>query len=236
MIGSKQNGGQQMRLAASLVLSALLGACPKPIEPNNTPLDPVKTETKPEAAVQTPFIALTHNGERFMGKPPSKTFYVDATLTNEQKTSRWILFQGTTPDSVSRPEGGVDVLQLFQPKGEGKVIAIEMLGTNLYEWAFLLPGGASITVKNIPIGNWDEDIPTELQIKAIFASSLSFGGKDASTYLKEDPSCDAKATVAFERSKSNNMTGSIKFSDDYKEIPLEYKAEHSVTLKVPTKR
>jgi hypothetical protein len=217
-----------------LGLSALLFlGCPKPQEEIKTPSSATKPAEGKEPAVSQKNVTIKHNGELFMGKPPLKILYFDVTLKNEQKTARWFLLPSTLPESVSRPDGGVDTLEIFEPKGSGKVIAISLLGTNKLGWAFLLPGEAQITVKRLAISDWEGDIPKQLEITSIIATDLTFGGKPAASYFKADPSCDSKAEVSFEKSKVDSMTGSVHFSEDSKELPIQFKSEQAVTLTVP---
>jgi hypothetical protein len=216
-------------------LSALLFfGCPKPQEntmKEGAKLEPTTTSAENKVP-QKDFISLAHNGDLFMGKPPLKIFYFDAVFTNNASEPRWVLFPDSLPESVGRPDGGVDAIEVFQPKGTGKAIALNLMGTNMYGWAVLLPPKAEVKMKRLPIEVWESEIPTKLEIKTILASGLTLNGKPATSFLKADPTCDTKAEGEFEKSKAYSMIDSVHFSEDLKEVPIQYKTEQTATLTV----
>ena len=223
-----------------LGLSALgLFCCTKPQEDPKIAVAPINSNTTNDpakGAAMAPTltaISMVHNGELFMGKPPLKIFYVDTTLTNNQEAPRWFLFPDSLPEEVSRPDGGVDTLEIFQPKGTGKATAIRLLGTHPIGWAVLLPAKSSVTIKNLGLNVWESEIPASLTLKAIVVTDVTLEGKPLASLLTADPTCDAKAEVSFGKSRVDSMLESVHFHEDRKEVPLQYKTEQDLTLTVP---
>ena len=108
-------------------------------------------------------------------KPPLVEIVFDVVLRNDRAQPRWFLLPSHMyPDKPGIPEkGGVDALEVFAPRGKGRVIVGRFLGTGGYQ-ALLLPAHAEIHLRGLPISYWG-DVPDSLQVGVLVAKRLMIG-------------------------------------------------------------
>src|SRR5438132_662426 len=103
--------------------------------------------------------------EMHFRKPPLVELVFDVLLRNDRAQPRWFLLPSNLgPGHASIGEkGGVDALEVFAPRGSGRVVIGHFLGTGGFQ-ALLLPAHAEIHLRALPISYWG-DVPDRLQIE-----------------------------------------------------------------------
>src|SRR5882724_5358253 len=116
--------------------------------------------------------------EMHFRKPPLVELVFDVVLRNDRAQPRWFLLPSHMyPNKPGIPEnGGVDTLEVFAPRGKGRVIIGRFLGTGGFQ-ALLLPAHAQIHLRALPVEYWG-DVPDRLQLEVVTAKRLTIGGKD----------------------------------------------------------
>src|SRR5436309_15143815 len=89
------------------------------------------------------------------------------------KRAKWF---GSATTSIGA-KGGVDTLEVFAPRGQGRVIIGHFLGTGGFQ-ALLLPPQAEVRLRLFPISYWG-DPPDRLRIEVVIARTFSIGGERA---------------------------------------------------------
>ena len=134
--------------------------------------------------------------EMHLGKPPLVNLFFDDMLRNDHTEPRWFLLPGNLgPGTASiGDKGGVDTLEVFAPRGKGRVLIGHFLGTGGFN-ALLLPPGAGVRLRLFPISFWG-DLPDHLQIEVVIARRLMIGGEEGEAWFGIDPASDVKADIA----------------------------------------
>src|SRR5438132_2287156 len=125
--------------------------------------------------------------EMRLRKPPLAELYFDIRLRNDGAAARWFLLPsnlGSATTSIG-VKGGVDTLEVFAPRGQGRVIIGHFLGTSGFQ-ALLLPPHANVPLRIFPISYWG-DPPDRLRIEVVIAKSFSIGGETAEKWFGSWP-------------------------------------------------
>lgn len=152
--------------------------------------------------------------EMHFRKPPLVELVFDIVLRNDRAQPRWFLLPSHLyPDKPGIPEtGGIDTLEVFAPRGKGRVIIGHFLGTGGFQ-ALLLPAHAEIHLRALPIEYWG-DLPDQLQVEIVIAKRLTIGGKDAATWFKVNPTSSVSADISENPTNSTRLLRSRHTSDN----------------------
>ena len=90
-----------------------------------------------------------------MRKPPLVELYFDVVLRNDRAEPRWFLVPSNLGPGTSAllTKGGVDGVEVFGPRGKGRVVIGHFLGTGGF-YALLLPARAEVRLQMFPISYW----------------------------------------------------------------------------------
>ena len=169
------------------------------------------------------------------GKPPLTELYFDVVLRNNRAGPRWFLLpRNLSPDNTPlATKGGVDVLEVFAPKGKGRVIIGEFLGTGGFQ-ALLLPPGAEVRLRGLKISFWG-DLPDSLQVEIVVAKSLLIGGERASNWFGLDPASSTRADIS-EWAPDAGRHVRTKRTRDNKEVPTRIEEDRRLQVLVTIKK
>jgi hypothetical protein len=158
--------------------------------------------------------------EMHFRKPPLVELVFDIVLRNDRNQPRWFLLPSHVyPGKPGIPEkGGVDTLEVFAPRGKGRVIIGNFHGTGGFQ-ALLLPAHAEIHLRGLPISYWG-DAPDRFQIDVLVARQLMVGGKPARVWFQVNPMCGAGADITETISGRTRMLKSHHTRDNREVTPL----------------
>jgi hypothetical protein len=179
--------------------------------------------TLPTRAVATPLlfsfgppVEIKFREMRF-GTPPLVRLYFDITLRNHRDEPRWFLLPSNLSADAApiASKGGVDHVEVFAPRGEGRVVIGHFLGTGGFH-ALRLPAGAQVRLRLFSISYWG-DVPAQLRIEVVTAKRLRIGDENAETWFSTDPTSSLKADIA-ENAEDAMHTISSKATPDNREV------------------
>src|SRR5437667_7037549 len=116
-------------------------------------------------------------------QPPLAELYFDIRLRNDGAAARWFLLPsnlGSSNTSIGA-KGGIDTLEVFAPRGQGRVIIGHFLGTGGFQ-ALLLPPRAEVRLRRLKISYWADPL-YRLQREVVIAWSLTIGGEPAEKWF-----------------------------------------------------
>ena len=177
-----------------------------------------------------PAVEIKFREMRF-GKPPLVELYFDVTLRNDGADPRWFLLpKSLSPETTSiAAKGGVDALEVFGPQGTGHVAIGRFYGTGGFQ-ALLLPSGAEVRLRLLPISYWG-DLPKSVQVEILIAKQLTIGGENAEVWFGENPASSVRADIAERADGSARMLHSRHTSDN-KEVPTVFEEDRRLKLRV----
>src|SRR5258707_10212096 len=117
---------------------------------------------------------------KFLGmhlrKPPLAELNFDIVLRNDHTGPRWFLLPSNLGPGTSAllTKGGVDTVEVFEPRGTGRVIVGHFLGTGGF-YALLLPARSEVRLQMFPISYWGNP-PDQLHVEGFTAKSPPIGG------------------------------------------------------------
>jgi len=168
--------------------------------------------------------------EMHFRKPPLVELIFDVVLCNDRKSPRWFLLPSRLgPGQASMEKGGIDTLEVFAPRGKGRVIIGHFLGTGGFQ-ALLLPAHAEIHLRALPIEYWG-DVPDHLQVEIVTAKRLTIGGKNAAIWFKVNPASSVSADISENPTDSNRMIRS-QHTRDNREVTTHIEQDRSIKLQV----
>lgn len=169
------------------------------------------------------------------GKPPLIRFYFDAVLCNKSSKPKWFLLPSNLgPDRKTiRTAGGVDAIEVFRPRGVGRVVIGRFLGNAGFQ-ALLLRPGARVQLRRLQISYWGER-PDQLQAEVIVAKSLKIGGEDASRWFGIESRSRSKVDITENATDTMRMVHSRRTPDN-REVPVEIGESESLTLQIDLKK
>ncbi|MDT7603281.1 MAG: hypothetical protein QOF61_1278 [Acidobacteriota bacterium] len=165
------------------------------------------------------------------GKPPLVELYFDVTLRNRRDEPRWFLLPSHLyPQSASfAAKGGVDHLQVFAPRGEGRVVIGHFLGTGGFQ-ALLLAARAEVRLRRLRISFWGE-LPARLRVEVVTAKRLQIGDEDAESWFGVNPTSSAVADIAEDATNQMHSLRSKSTPDD-REVPARFEQDSRFELDV----
>ena len=147
--------------------------------------------------------------EMHFRKPPLVELIFDVVLRNDSKSPGWFLLPSRFgPGQGSLGEGGVDTLEVFAPRGKGRVRIGRFLGTGGFQ-ALLLPPGAEIHLRRFPISYWGE-LPANLDIEIVIARRLTIGGETAKSRFGRNPMSSVTADISEEAESAMRISHAKK--------------------------
>jgi len=168
-------------------------------------------------------------------KPPLAELYFDIRLRNDGAAARWFLLPsnlGSANPSIGA-KGGIDTLEVFAPRGQGRVIIGHFLGTGGFQ-ALLLPPRAEVRLRLFPISYWGEP-PDPLRIEVVIAKTFSIGGESAEKWFGSQPLSSVKADIT-ENAKSTSRMLRSKSTPDNKEVAARIEEDRRLQLMVSLAR
>ena len=169
--------------------------------------------------------------EMRLRKPPLAELYFDVRLRNDAAAARWFLLPsnlGSATASIGA-KGGVDTLEVFAPRGQGRVIIGHFLGTGGFQ-ALLLPPHAEVRLRLFPISYWGET-PEHLRIEVVIARTFSIGGERAEKWFGSQPLSSVKADIT-ENARSISRMFRSKHTPDNKEVAPRIEDDRRLQLTV----
>lgn len=167
-------------------------------------------------------------------KPPLVELYFDVLLRNDRAEPRWFLLPSNLGPGTSSvaTKGGVDGVEVFAPRGQGRVIIGHFLGTGGFH-ALLLPAHAALRLRMFSISFWG-DLPDQLQVEVVTAKHLTIGGEPAAAWFGLNPACSARADIAENVLSQTRMLRS-RHTPDRKEVATLSEEESRFKLAVSLK-
>lgn len=110
------------------------------------------------------------------GKPPLKAHGFEVVLRNPATEPRWLVLPNTFPQAGSAESGpgGDEVeLQIFKVSEAPAVIVVEGVGAHF--WAVRLPGSGTLTLRNLRIEAWWDEVPETTRLEMIVAREVRLG-------------------------------------------------------------
>ncbi|WP_245587397.1 hypothetical protein [Cylindrospermum stagnale] len=143
-------------------------------------------------------------------------FLMDVTLHNNYNQPCWFLL----PDSINSlaiGKGSVNMVEAFEFHGKGRVVVGRFLGTPSLR-AFLLPAGAKLKLRELPIEIWEENIfdKKQVEVEVVIASHLTINGESAQAWFGTNPMSDIEADVTVDE---NDRIG-LREMPNFDEVPI----------------
>lgn len=182
-------------------------------------LSQLKTIASVTQGISEPPIEIKFRNMRF-GRPPLVYLSFDVLLRNEQETPRWFLLPsnlGSGHGPIGE-KGGIDTLEVFLPRGKGRVVVGRFLGTGGFN-ALLLPQHAEVHLRLLPISYWG-DPPTNLEIEIVIAKQLTIGGDRAEEWFGKSPLSSVKADIVEDAENPMRMRTSKRTKDNKEVLPV----------------
>jgi hypothetical protein len=150
-----------------------------------------------EAETSQPFAEMKFREMHFR-KPPLVELIFDVVLRNDRAQPRWFLLPSNLGPGHSPigEKGGIDTLEVFAPRGKGRVRLGRFLGTGGFN-ALFLPPHAEVRLRRFPISYWGEP-PANLEIEIVIARRLTIGGEAAESWFGRNPLSSATADISEE--------------------------------------
>jgi len=169
--------------------------------------------------------------EMHLRKPPLAELNFDVVLRNARAEARWFLLPSNLGPGRSAllTKGGVDTVEVFAPRGSGRVIVGHFLGTGGF-YALLLPAHARVRLRMFPISYWG-DVPDRLQVEVVIARRLTIGSEAAEAWFKLSPTSSARADISESALSQTRMIGS-RHTPDGKEVGARSEEENRFKLDV----
>ena len=170
-----------------------------------------------------------------MRKPPLVELYFDIVLRNDRPRQSWFLLPSNLGPGTSAllSKGGVDGVEVFAPRGRGRVVVGHFLGTGGF-YALLLPAHAEVHLRMFPISYWG-DLPDQVQIEVVNAKRLTIGGEPAAAWFGLNPTSSVRADISESVLNQNRMIRS-RHTPDRKEVETVSENQSRFKIEVSLKR
>jgi hypothetical protein len=166
-------------------------------------------------------------------KPPMTELLVDVTLHNHYDQPCWFLLPDDIPDEsnyVAIGQGSVLGVSVYQPVGKGRVIFGNLVGSANSQ-AFLLPAGAKLKIRRLPITLWGREnaLKDQVEIEVVIASQLTINGEPAEAWFGTNPMSDLQADVTVDKTSRLDSRN----TDNFKEVPISITEKERFKVVVP---
>jgi hypothetical protein len=194
----------------------------------------VNAQTNISPSPARTIVEITYREMRFR-KPPLVDLYFDVVLRNDRAEQRWFLLPSNLDPEFAAigSKGGVDGVEVFAPRGKGRVVIGNFLGTGGFR-ALLLPAGAEVRLVMFPISFWGK-LPERFQIELVIAKHLTVGSEDAEAWFGTDPISSAKAEIS-DRAMDQTRIVRSRHTPDNKEVATVIEEENRYQLQFPLSR
>jgi len=133
----------------------------------------------------------------WFGKPPLKEHLFDVTLRNPSPEPRWLLVPETFPyEGDTKPaigDGNLAELQIFETSKHPRTVVAQAVGSHF--WAIRLVGHGTVTLRQLPISSWWENLPDSVDLPVVVASEVLVGGQPMASCFPGDPLSESGADV-----------------------------------------
>jgi hypothetical protein len=168
-------------------------------------------------------------------KPPKKELLMDVTLNNHYNQPCWFLLPGKVhgEDSLNTPLGQSSFFQVetFEIVGKGRVIIGRFAGDNSPQ-ILLLPPGAKLKIRQLPIAYWNSDIRKQkVSVEVVIADQVNIDGESAQAWFKTNPMSDVQADVNADQRKSLGLKSPP--GEFMTTVPISIVEKERFTLEVP---
>lgn len=172
--------------------------------------------------------------EMRLRKPPLAELYFDIVLRNGRAEQRWFLLPSNLGPGTSAllTKGGIDGVEVFAPRGKGRVFLGHFLGTGGF-YALLLPARAEVRLRMFPISYWG-DLPDQLQVEIVTAKLLTIGGEPAGAWFGLNPMSSARTDITESVLSQNRMLRS-RHTPDRREVVTLIEKESRFRIEVSLK-
>ncbi|BAZ28116.1 hypothetical protein NIES4074_05470 [Cylindrospermum sp. NIES-4074] len=184
-------------------------------------LQQAMTKQSGEPSVEIKFVDM------IFGKPPKAQLLMDVTLHNHYDQPCWFLLPHDI-NSLAIGQGGVNRVEAFEFRGKGRVVVGRFLGTPDLR-AFLLPAGAKLKIRRLPIELWEEKTVDQVQIEVVVASQLTINGEPGAVWFGTNPMSDIEADVTVDESDRIGLREMPNFD----EVPISLVEKERFKLVVP---
>jgi hypothetical protein len=173
--------------------------------------------------------------EMRVGRPTLAYLFFDVVLRNDRKSPRWFLLPSNLGSGHAPvgEKGGVDNLEVFAPRGKGRVRIGRFLGTGGFQ-ALLLPPGAEIRLRRFPSSYWGE-LPANLEIEIVIARRLTIGSEAAENWFGRNPMTSVTADIS-EEAESPMRISHTQRTPDNKEVAPAIEADRRFQIQVSLDR
>lgn len=175
-----------------------------------SPLQQAMTKPSKEATVEINFVDI---GFR---KSPMTKLLMDVTLHNHYNQPYWFLLPADIGSSMPQQNGVSDV-EVLKLGGKGRVVLSLFVGSANYQ-AFLLPAGAKLKIRRLPITLWEENFldKEQVEVEVVIASQVTINGEPAQAWFGSNSMSDIEADVTADESQriGSRSTGNAK------EVPI----------------
>ncbi|MFP4124872.1 hypothetical protein [Coleofasciculus sp.] len=186
----------------------------------------VLSSYKSEHPMTKPSVEIKFIERRFR-RPPIVDLLMDVTLRNHHAQPCWFLLPATLDSSSPLGQGSVNSVEVFELGGQGRVVVGRFLGTANFQ-AFLLPAGAELKLRGLPISLWEEEIVNGVEIEAVVASQLTVDSEPAQTWFGINPISDLKAEV----SEDQIRRLASRSTPNLEEVPVSVVEKERIQLQV----
>ncbi len=162
------------------------------------------------------------------GRPPLVRLGLDVKMHNVATGPRWFILPANLPVTSG---GGVNGLEVAAVEVDGRVVVGRFLGNGGFQ-ALLLPGGATVRVRGLPLSYWGDLPESVLHLDAVVARGFTLGGDPAQTWFPDDPTCAASADVDFSKARAL----SSRKTPDYGEVPVTIDVDRLVGVEIKLTR
>lgn len=118
---------------------------------------------------------------------------------------------------------------MFAPRGKGRVIIGQFLGTGGFQ-ALLLPARAQVRPRLFKISFWGE-LGDQVQVEVLIAKRLSIGGEPATNWFQVDPKTIARADIS-EQTLNYARHVRSRHTSDNKEVATLIEEDFRLSLTV----
>ncbi|WP_437656642.1 hypothetical protein [Sorangium sp. So ce1182] len=188
----------------------------------------------PEERTMSPSISSPVSAafqDKQLEKPPHVRLFLDVRMHNEAPDPRWFLLPTRVREHPSRAAGIIGASVLWLGPGRGASIG-EFTGLPGFQ-AMLLPGGAEIQVRGLPITGELRDLEAgAITMDVVIASDLNIGGEPASAWFGGDPTCAAGTDVQW----SHDHVRNSRDNPGFKGVPVSIAEERRVMVPVKIPR
>lgn len=170
------------------------------------------------------------------GKPPLKSHGFDVALRNPASEPRWLILPNTFPYAGRQDPapGGEEVeLQIFKVSEKPAVVMVEGIGGHF--WAVRLPGGGTLTLRNLRIQSWWDEVPETTQLRMIVAREVLLGERGLADAVGQSLDSASGADALAPEGAGDPRVVKFWHPADEQPVMVRFEEESRVEVTVPLK-